>query len=182
MKKIVIIFSLIFAFCTLNAEQAIKGYDASMQYKSGTNVEFTFDGVKINLGTQTDNDFSAKMLTDDRAGNIFGHLWQIEGPKGAKAKMTMTFDRSLLLRKEMPMEFSISRVHDGFRTIVPKENIIVSETADQITVTITNIDQFSIWGLFDSNPPVPTLTEWAVIIFIGLLAGVGGLLIWRRVL
>ncbi len=28
---------------------------------------------------------------------------------------------------------------------------------------------------------IPTLTEWAVIVFIGLLAGVGGLFIWKRV-
>ncbi len=28
---------------------------------------------------------------------------------------------------------------------------------------------------------IPTLTEWAVIIFIGLLAGVGGWFMWRRV-
>jgi hypothetical protein len=68
----------------------------------------------------------------------------------------------------------------GLGTIVPKENIMVTETKDQITVTITNIDQFSIWGIFDSNPPVPTLGEWAVIIFIGLLAGVGGWFVWRR--
>jgi hypothetical protein len=27
---------------------------------------------------------------------------------------------------------------------------------------------------------VPTLSEWAVIIFIGLLAGVGGWFVWRR--
>jgi hypothetical protein len=29
---------------------------------------------------------------------------------------------------------------------------------------------------------IPTLTEWAVIIFIGLLAGVGGWFVWRRVM
>jgi len=92
----------------------------------------------------------------------------------------LTFDRSLLLRKEMPKESSISRVHDGLGALVPQENILVSETEDQITVTITNIDQFSIWGIFDSNPPVPTLSEWAVIIFIGLLAGVGGWFVWKR--
>jgi hypothetical protein len=68
------------------------------------------------------------MLKDDRAGNIFGHLWQIEGPEGSNATMTMTFDKSLLLRMEMPKEFSISRVHDGLGTIVPKENIMVTET------------------------------------------------------
>jgi hypothetical protein len=28
---------------------------------------------------------------------------------------------------------------------------------------------------------IPTLTEWAVIIFIGLLAGVGGVFVWRRI-
>jgi preprotein translocase subunit SecF len=49
MKKIVIIFSMIFAICTMNAEEAIKGFDNGMQYKSGTEVEFTFDGVQINI-------------------------------------------------------------------------------------------------------------------------------------
>jgi hypothetical protein len=180
MKQIVIIFSMIFAICTLNAEEAIKGFDNEMQYKSGTNVEFSFDGVQINIESLSEQEYSAKMMADDRAGNIFGHLWQIEGPEAANSTMTMTFDRSLLLRKEMPKEFSISRVHEGLGALVPQENILVSETEDQITVTITNIDQFSIWGLFDSNPPVPTLTEWALIIFIGLLAGVGGWFVWRR--
>lgn len=180
MKNIVIIFSMIFAICTLNAEEAIKGFDSGMQYKSGTNVEFTFDGVQINIESMNESEYSAKMLTDDRAGNLFGHVWQIEGPEGTNATMTMTFDRSLLLRKEMPKEFSVSRVHDGLGTLIPQENIALLETEDQITVTITNIDQFSIWGVFGSNPPVPTLTEWAVIIFIGLLAGVGGWFVWRR--
>jgi hypothetical protein len=180
MKKIVIIFSMIFAICTLNAEVAIKGFEDGMQYKSGANVEFTFNGVQINIESSSEQEYSAKMMADDRAGNIFGHLWQIEGPEGENAKMTLTFDRSLLLRKEMPKEFSVSRVHDGLGALIPQENILVSETEDQITVIIINIDQFSIWGLFDSNPPVPTLTEWAVIAFIGLLAGVGGWFVWRR--
>jgi hypothetical protein len=35
MKKIVIIFSMIFAFYSMNAEEAIKGFDNGMQYKSG---------------------------------------------------------------------------------------------------------------------------------------------------
>jgi hypothetical protein len=181
MKKIVIIFSMIFAVCTLNAEEAIKGFDNGMQYKSGTQVEFSFDAVQINIESMNESEYSAQMLADDRAGNIFGHVWQIEGPEGADATMTLTFDRSLLLRREMPKEFSISRVHDGLGSLIPQENILVSNTEDQITVTITNIDQFSIWGLFDSNPPVPTLTEWALIAFIGLLAGVGGVFVWRRI-
>jgi len=180
MKKIVIIFSIIFAVCSLNAEVAIKGFDNGMQYKSGKQVEFTFDGVQINIESLSEQEYSAKMMTDDRAGNIFGQVWQIEGPEAANATMTMTFNKSLLLRKEMPKEFSISRVHDGLGTLTPQENILVSETEDQITVTITNIDQFSIWGIFDSNPPVPTLSEWALIAFIGLLAGVGGWFVWRR--
>jgi hypothetical protein len=121
------------------------------------------------------------MLADDHAGNIFGHLWQIEGPEGADATMTIIFNKSLLLRKEMPKDFSISRVHNGLGTLISQENILVSETEDQITLIVTNIDQFSIWGIFDSNPPVPTLTEWAVMIFIGLLAGVGGWFVWRKI-
>jgi hypothetical protein len=164
----------------MNAEEAIKGFDNGMMYKNGKNVDFSFDGVQINIESQTDNEYSAKMFADDRAGNIFGHVWQIEGSEEENATMTMTFDRSLLLRKEMPKEFSISRMHEGLGTLIPQENIMVSETEDQITVTITNIDQFSIWGIFDSNPPVPTLGEWAVIIFICLLAGVGGWFVWRR--
>jgi len=139
MKKIVIIFSMIFAVITLNAKEAIKGFDNGMQYKSGTEVEFSFDGVQINIESQIYNEYSAKMLADDHAGNIFGHLWQIEGPEGSDATMTMTFNKSLLLRKEMPKEFSISRVHDGLGTIVPKENIIVTETADQICLTVIHL-------------------------------------------
>jgi hypothetical protein len=96
--------------------------------KAVTEVEFTFDGVQINIESKSEQEYSAKMLKDDRAGNIFGHLWQIEGPQDENATMTMTFDRSLLLRMEMPKEFSISRVHDGLGTIVPKENIMVTET------------------------------------------------------
>jgi hypothetical protein len=53
MKNIVIIFSMIFAICTLNAEEAIKGFENGMMYKSGTEVEFTFDGVQINIESQT---------------------------------------------------------------------------------------------------------------------------------
>jgi hypothetical protein len=180
MKYFLIIISFFLLINVGTASEAIKGFNNGMQYKSGKNVEFTFDGVQINIESNSKQEYSAKMLIDDRAGNIFGHLWQIEGPQGANATMTMTFDRSLLLRIEMPKEFSISRVHDGLGTLISQENIILTETADQIAVTITNIDQFSIWGIFDSNPPVPTLSEWAVIIFIGLLAGVGGWFVWRR--
>lgn len=43
----------------------------------------------------------------------------------------------------------------------------------------------SIWLMSDTMPilaafVIPTLTEWAVILFIGLLAGVGGWFVWRR--
>jgi hypothetical protein len=43
----------------------------------------------------------------------------------------------------------------------------------------------SVWFMTDGGPilngtTLPTLTEWAVILFIGLLAGVGGWFVWRR--
>jgi hypothetical protein len=42
-----------------------------------------------------------------------------------------------------------------------------------------------IWVITENGPilngtTLPTLTEWAVIVFIGLLAGVGGWFVWRR--
>jgi hypothetical protein len=70
-------------------------------------------------------------------------------------------------------------------------------TDDEVTgltsSQFSNLDNFSC--LFDENPNVwamgaggpilnnttiPTLSEWAVIIFISLLAGVGGWFVWRR--
>lgn len=180
MKKIVILFSFIFAVCSLNAQEAIKGFDNGMQYKSGSEVAFSFDGVQIYIGSTSEYEYSAKMIADDHAGNIFGHLWQVEGPEGAAATMTFVVDKSLLQRNGMPEKFTISRVHDGLGYEVPQENISIFEDKNIIEITISNIDQFSIWGVFDSNPPVPTLSEWAVIIFIGLLAGVGGWFVWRR--
>jgi len=43
------------------------------------------------------------------------------------------------------------------------------------------------WKMTDDGPiltgtTIPTLSEWAVMIFIGLLAGVGGLFVWRRMI
>jgi hypothetical protein len=35
-------------------------------------------------------------------------------------------------------------------------------------------------GAFEFEAHIPTLSEWSVIIFIGLLAGVGGWFVWRR--
>jgi hypothetical protein len=180
MKKIVMIFSMMFAIFTLNAEEAIKGYDDGMQYKSGTQVDFSFEGVQINIESASEQEYSAKIMADDRAGNLFGHVWQIEGPEGMGATMIFTIDKSLLLKNELPDDIYVSRVHDGYGYLIPQENIAISENETSYVISITHIDQFSIWGLFDSNPPVPTLSEWALILFIGLLAGVGGWFVWKR--
>ena len=102
MKKIVIIFSMIFVICSMNAEEAIKGFDNGMQYKSGSEVAFSFDGVQVYIEADTDHEYSAKMMADDHDGNIFGHLWQIEGPESANATMTLVVDRSMLQRNGMP--------------------------------------------------------------------------------
>ena len=172
---------MIFVICTLNAEEAIKGFDNGMKYKSGTNVEFVFDGASVHIESSERNIYSAKMLEDDHIGNIFGCKWQVEGPENADASMTFSIDKDMLKRNGMPEKFYVSRVHEGFGTIIPQERITLTETADNYLISIVNINQFSIWGVFDSNPPVPTLGEWAVIIFIGLLAGVGGWFVWRRI-
>jgi hypothetical protein len=181
MKIIIVLFSLVFAFSTLNAEQATKGFDNGMQYKSGTNVEFTFDGVQINIESANENDFSAKMLADEHSGNLFGYVWQIEGPEEANAKMVLTIEKRLLLKNELPDDLFVCRVHNGTGFLIPQEDIEIRETESSYIIKISNVNQFSIWGLFGDNPPVPTLSQWLVVAFLGLLAGVGGWFVWRRI-
>jgi len=62
-----------------------------------------------------------------------------------------------------------------------------SEFADMSNFTCMTDDRPGVWTRGNVSPilngtTVPTLTEWAVIIFIGLLAGVGGWFVWRRMI
>jgi hypothetical protein len=80
-----------------------------------------------------------------------------------------------------------SEISDDIGNVVPDEpeidGLTTSEFADPSNFSCFDFD--GTWMMAGGRPvltelTIPTLTEWAVIIFIGLLAGVGGWFVWRR--
>ena len=176
MKRFLIFLVLIVSTSSLLfSNDAIKGFDNSLEHKTGKNVDFSFDDNRISLKIESafESYYSVKMIEDQHPGNLFGYCWQIEGPVGVNAKATFTITKSLMKGKEMPEDIYITRIHEGLGYLVSQENISVTETSNHYVISIEKINQFSIWGIFGSNPPVPTLSEWAAIVFGSLLLIVG---------
>jgi hypothetical protein len=79
----------------------------------------------------------------------------------------------------------------GYNTTTPNPPDGIDGLTEAAFTDFSNFSCFNenrpdgVWVMGDSGPilygtTLPTLTEWAVIIFIGLLAGIGGWFVWRR--
>ena len=183
-RVIIIVLIVVIAVMTMNAKEAVKGLSDGFQQKTGNIVEFTFmvNATVLKIESSRECEYSAKMIADNHPSNLFGFCWQIEGPEGAKAKATITISKDLLKGNEIPDNIYITRIHNGLGYLVSEEDISIAETVDSYVISVENIDQFSIWGIFGSNPPVPTLTEWTAILFGSLLLAVGGWFVWRKII
>jgi len=78
----------------------------------------------------------------------------------------------------------------GFNNTTPDppdgiDGLTEAEFADISNFSCMTDERPGVWVMGNNTPilygtTLPTLSEWAVIIFIGLLAGVGGWFVWRR--
>jgi hypothetical protein len=79
---------------------------------------------------------------------------------------TLPFGKEVQLKVVRFENWSIDDIYQiEFNTVLdPTNQVCECNTQDNTT----------------NNAIVPTLSEWAVILFIGLLAGIGGWFVWKR--
>ena len=185
MKRIMLYLLIVLALVT-KAYSCETNLDSknNMFHQYGKNVEFSYlnQQIKVNVQTKNDNNFASKLIIDNSPNNLLGYLLQIEGPENANAQLTITIAKRLLKNNAIPHDILILRNHLNNLNVISGEQVKISEKANTYIIKISAVNQFSIWGLFGDNPPIPTLTDWTVSIFIGLLSIFGGWFLWKRMM